>query len=165
MRRLQGFEEAATFTPAPVNLLTETHTHDKNESSAHNTRFTPPVTDTMSRPLLDSDDSSQPWSGADEAKTGSDLESHVINESSSRIHHDSSLQQHSRKLADVPIGSPPEELDPFRRFKERKACADSLSAGWNPNYPPQTADVAAYMRRVAGKGVLDIIRGAAQALG
>ncbi|MEW5305178.1 MAG: hypothetical protein WDW36_007739 [Sanguina aurantia] len=160
MRRLRGShdQDAAAVAPAPDkhNLPAAAHTHDMKQSAADNASSTPPVTDNTSGALLGSDSSrSRPRAG--EARTASDL--------TNEVNQGRDSQQHSRRLSDVPIGSPPEELDPFRRFKERKACADSLSAGWNPIHPPQTVDVGAYMRRVAGKGVLDIIRGAAQALG
>lgn len=70
-------------------------------------------------------------------------------------------KRHNRHLTDVPIGSPPEQLDAFRRYSQQLACQQALAPNWHPIDPPEVVDVGAYMSEVSGKNVLDIIRDAA----
>ena len=69
-----------------------------------------------------------------------------------------------RRLSQVVVTPGDDELDAFRRGPARKACAEAAAAAWRFSFPPKAVDTAAWLGRVGGADVVDIVAEAAALL-
>lgn len=74
-------------------------------------------------------------------------------------------QQQRRQLRQLVENTADDVLDSFRRGTPRGACAHSAAYGWSmASFDSEGVDLAAYLRKVAGHDMVDVLAEAARLL-